>query len=110
MNAYFNLLMAVAGKITKEEARKYNANENSLTAKLPERARRFLANYFPEETVTVVEHLSGSDDKSYGIRLASGIEIVFDNRGEWTIVDSRCFAIERARARRNEPTAVHAAI
>jgi hypothetical protein len=51
--------------------------------KLPQKAKLFLSNYFPDNQVLSIE----KNGHSYDVILTDGTDLEFDKSGEWTEVD-----------------------
>ncbi len=57
-------------------------------SQLPEAAKTFISKQFPEHKITRVEKDLGGKT-SYDVKLSGGVEIEFDDEGEWKKVDCR---------------------
>lgn len=56
-------------------------------SQLPSKAVSFIEQHFPGIEVSYVKLDSGLMKKSYDVRLANGVEIEFNGKGEWDNVD-----------------------
>lgn len=61
-------------------------------AKLPETARSFVAQHFPDQSPVRITEDKDHGQKNYEVILANGTEIDFNSAGDWTHVDCQ-FAI-----------------
>lgn len=68
---------------------------------VPDKALEFIGKHFKDDVITEVE--KEYDDDSYDVDLASGIELEFNARGEWTEVDIRRGAIPAETVRHIVP-------
>ncbi len=62
-------------------------------SELPDAAKSFITQYFPAQTISVVERSGGSDDRRYEVWLNNGTELKFNHEGLWTEVDCKTGAL-----------------
>ncbi len=63
-------------------------DEKNITFdKLPQTARQFIGNYFPDQTVNRTRQEKDNGIVSYEVRLTDGTEIDFNAAGEWQHID-----------------------
>lgn len=56
---------------------------------LPDAAKSFITQYFPAQTILVVERSGDSDRRRYEVWLNDGTELKFNHEGLWTEVDCK---------------------
>lgn len=56
---------------------------------LPDAAKSFITQYFPAQTILVVERSGDSDRRRYEVFLSDGTELKFNHEGLWTEVDCK---------------------
>ena len=66
------------------------ARDIAITAdKLPQEAKKFLNDYFPQNSVVSATHDNDITDNDYTVILDNGTKIEFDSAGRWESVKSR---------------------
>jgi len=60
---------------------------------LPDAAKSFITQYFPAQTILVVERSGDSGHRRYEVWLNDGTEMKFNNEGLWTEVDCKTGAL-----------------
>ncbi len=60
---------------------------------LPDAAKSFITQYFPAQTILVVERSGDSDRRRYEVWLNDGTELKFNHEGLWTEVDCKTGAL-----------------
>lgn len=61
---------------------------------LPQTARNFISNHYANEKVALTKsEKEGLSSIEYKVILANGIEVEFDNKGNWTEVDAKNFSV-----------------
>lgn len=62
--------------------------------RLPEQARSFIKQYFASSYITSIKIESDQwQQKKYEVKFTDGVEIEFDNNGEWKEIDMRSRAV-----------------
>lgn len=87
------VLVAVAASAIKLPFDKYTIKRSEL----PETAQQMLDEHFPKKKVSMIKvdrHLLKKTD--YDVKLTDGTVIEFNNKGEWTRVDSKKKAVPEA--------------
>ncbi len=62
-------------------------------SELPDAAKSFITQYFPAQTISVVERSGDSGHRRYEVWLNDGTELKFNNEGLWTEVDCKTGAL-----------------
>lgn len=60
---------------------------------LPKEAQKFVTTYYGAEKVSYVKLDKGFFSNKYEVKLLNGVEIEFDNKGNWTEVDAKKGAV-----------------
>ncbi len=60
---------------------------------LPDAAKSFITQYFPTQTILVVERSGDGDHRRYEVWLNDGTELKFNHEGLWTEVDCKTGAL-----------------
>ncbi|MNK54572.1 hypothetical protein D3C87_735590 [compost metagenome] len=71
-----------------------NAQDKVVPAtELPAAAHTFIKQHFKDQTIDVVRKDKGLISTDYDVRLSNGIELEFDDKGNWEEVDGNHIAI-----------------
>ena len=65
------------------------SNAQGTVQQLPANAQEFIANQFPNSSISNVKVDKDDAKSKYEVKLADGIEIDFNKKGDWTEIDCK---------------------